>query len=32
MGDTVHGVIQAITNGRGAQNFAGVLGIAQLAG
>jgi regulator of sigma E protease len=32
MTDTVHGVIQAIANGRGTRNFAGVLGIAQIAG
>lgn len=30
--DTIHGVTQAVTTGRGTENFAGVLGITQLAG
>ena len=30
--DTVHDITQALTSGRGTQTFAGVLGIAQLAG
>ena len=30
--DTIHGISEAVTSGRGTQNFAGVLGIAQLAG
>jgi membrane-associated protease RseP (regulator of RpoE activity) len=32
MTDTVHGVIQAIANGRGTRNFAGELDITEFAG
>lgn len=30
--DTIHGITEAVTSGRGTQNFASVIGIAQLAG